>query len=76
MIGLGKTEIDMPKMKTHRGAAKRRKRTARGKLKRMKAFKSHILTKKDRKRKRRLRKSDLVSSADIKRLKRMLPYGS
>ena len=76
MIGLGKTEIDMPKMKTHRGAAKRIKRTARGKLKRMKAFKSHILTKKDRKRKRRLRKSDLVSSADIKRLKRMLPYGS
>ena len=66
----------MPKMKTHRGAAKRIKRTAGGKLKRMKAFKSHILTKKDRKRKRRLRKSDLVSSADIKRLKRMLPYGS
>jgi len=76
LIGPGKTEIDMPKMKTHRGAAKRIKRTARGKLKRMKAFKSHILTKKDRKRKRRLRKSDLVSSADIKRLKRMLPYGS
>ncbi|MEC9015544.1 MAG: 50S ribosomal protein L35, partial [Gemmatimonadota bacterium] len=41
----------MPKMKTHRGAAKRIKKTARGKLKRMKAFKSHILTKKDRKRK-------------------------
>jgi large subunit ribosomal protein L35 len=76
LIGPGKTEIDMPKMKTHRGAAKRIKRTARGKLKRMKAFKSHILTKKDRKRKRRLRKSDLVSSADVKRLKRMLPYGS
>ncbi len=56
----------MPKMKTHPG----------GKLKRMKAFKSHILTKKDRKRKRRLRKSDLVSSADLKRMKRMLPYGS
>ena len=66
----------MPKMKTHRGAAKRIKKTASGKLKRMKAFKSHILTKKDRKRKRRLRKSDLVSSADLKRMKRMLPYGS
>jgi len=66
----------MPKMKTHRGAAKRIKKTASGKLKRMKAFKSHILTKKDRKRKRRLRKSDLVAGADVKRLKRMLPYGS
>ncbi|MDE0730991.1 MAG: 50S ribosomal protein L35 [Longimicrobiales bacterium] len=66
----------MPKMKTHRGAAKRIKKTASGKLKRMRAFKSHILTKKDRKRKRRLRKSDLVSSADLKRMKRMLPYGS
>ena len=66
----------MPKMKTHRGAAKRIKKTASVKLKRMKAFKSHILTKKDRKRKRRLRKSDLVAGADRKRLNRMLPYGS
>ena len=66
----------MPKMKTHRGAAKRVKKTATGKLKRMKAFKSHILTKKDRKRKRRLRKATLISSADKKRLNRMLPYGS
>ena len=66
----------MPKMKTHRGAAKRIKRTATGKLKRMKAFKSHMLTKKDRKRKRRLRKADLVSPADKKRVDRMLPYGS
>ena len=76
MVGLEKMEIDMPKMKTHRGAAKRIKKTASGKLKRMRAFKSHILTKKDRKRKRRLRKSDLVASADSKRLNRMLPYGS
>jgi large subunit ribosomal protein L35 len=76
LVGLEKTEIDMPKMKTHRGAAKRIKKTASGKLKRMRAFKSHILTKKDRKRKRRLRKSDLVSGADSKRLNRMLPYGS
>ncbi len=66
----------MPKMKTHRGAAKRVKRTSTGKLKRMRAFKSHILTKKDRKRKRRLRSSSLVSSADTKRINRMLPYGS
>ena len=66
----------MPKMKTHRGAAKRVKKTSSGKLKRMRAFKSHILTKKDRKRKRRLRQSDLVSPADAKKLGRMLPYGS
>jgi len=66
----------MPKMKTHRGAAKRVKRTSTGKLKRMRAFKSHILTKKDRKRKRRLRSSTFVSSADNKRINRMLPYGS
>ncbi len=66
----------MPKMKTHRGAAKRVKRTSTGKLKRMRAFKSHILTKKDRKRKRRLRSSTFVSAADSKRINRMLPYGS
>jgi len=66
----------MPKMKTHRGAAKRVKKTSTGMLKRMRAFKSHILTKKDRKRKRRLRRSDLVSAADRKRITRMLPYGS
>jgi large subunit ribosomal protein L35 len=66
----------MPKMKTHRGAAKRIKRSNTGKLKRMRAFKSHILTKKDRKRKRRLRSSTLVSAADKKRVNRMLPYGS
>lgn len=66
----------MPKMKTHRGAAKRLKSTATGRLKRHKANKSHILTKKTTKRKRRLRKSDLVAPSDEKRLKRMLPYGS
>ena len=66
----------MPKMKTHRGTAKRVKKTGRGKLKRMRAYKSHILTKMTRKRKRRLRKSDLVSPADAKRLNRLLPYGS
>jgi large subunit ribosomal protein L35 len=66
----------MPKMKTHRGAAKRIKKTGTGKLKRMRAFKSHILTKMTRKRKRRLRKPDLVSGGDAKRMNRILPYGS
>ena len=65
----------MPKMKTHRGAAKRLKRTGTGRLKRNKANKSHILTKKSTKRKRRLRKADIVAKADEKRMKRMLPYG-
>ena len=64
----------MPKMKTHRGAAKRIKKTGTGKLKRMRANKSHILTKKDKKRKRRLRSSTLVASVDKKRVNRMLPY--
>jgi len=62
----------MPKMKTHRAAAKRFRRTATGKLKRNKANKSHILAKKSRKRKRRLRKSSLVAPSDMKRVKRML----
>lgn len=63
----------MPKMKTNRGAAKRVRRTGRGKLRRMRACKSHILTKKARKRKRRLRSATLVSSADERRLRRLLP---
>ena len=62
----------MPKMKTHRAAAKRFKKTASGRLKRHKAYKSHILAKKSRKRKRRLRESALVSKADEKRMKRLL----
>ncbi len=65
----------MPKMKTHRGTAKRVKRTGTGKLKRMRAYKSHILTKKTKKRKRRLRKATLISTADAKRIDRLLPYG-
>jgi large subunit ribosomal protein L35 len=65
----------MPKMKTNRAAAKRLKRTAKGKLKRFKANHSHILTKKSRKRKRRLRGSDLVAKSDKNRMDRMLPYG-
>ncbi len=65
----------MPKMKTNRAAAKRLKRTAKGKLKRFKANHSHILTKKSRKRKRRLRGSDLVAKSDQKRMDRLMPYG-
>lgn len=64
----------MPKMKTHKGAAKRLRRTGKGRLKRNKAYKSHILTKKATKRKRGLRKATLVSKADEKRFKRLLPY--
>ena len=65
----------MPKLKTHRGAAKRIKKTAGGKLKRHKAYKSHILTKKSTSRKRGLRKSTLVSPADAKVVARMLTAG-
>jgi large subunit ribosomal protein L35 len=64
----------MPKMKSHRGAAKRFKKTGSGKIVRMKSGKSHILTKKAKKRKRHLRKDALVSGADVKRVKQMLPY--
>ena len=66
----------MPKMKTHRGAAKRFKSTASGKFKRSKAYKSHILTKKTRKRKRKLDTPTLCSTADMKRVSAMLPYGN
>ena len=62
------------KLKTHRGAAKRFKKTATGKFKRASAFKRHILTSKTTKRKRSLRKSTVVSEADQAKLERMLPY--
>lgn len=61
-------------MKTHRSSAKRFKITKSGKILRSKAYKSHILTKKTTKRKRNLRKSTTVSSADVKRVKALLPY--
>lgn len=61
------------KMKTHKGAAKRFKVTASGKVRRYKANKSHILTKKSPKRKRRLRRPDLVqTTGDTKRIKRLI----
>lgn len=64
----------MPKMKTHRGAAKRVKMTASGKLKRGHAYTSHILNKKSPKTKRNLRKAGLVSTSDMKRVAKLLPY--
>ncbi|MGL5439076.1 MAG: 50S ribosomal protein L35 [Filifactoraceae bacterium] len=64
----------MPKMKTHRGAAKRFKMTGTGKLKRSRAFKRHILTKKSSKTIRGLRKAGLVSKGDQSRIARLLPY--
>lgn len=64
----------MPKMKTHRGAAKRFKKTGTGKFKRSKAYKSHILTKKSQKRKRNLRKSTVTDSTNVSNMKKILPY--
>jgi large subunit ribosomal protein L35 len=60
------------KMKSHRGASKRFKITGSGKVKRNKAYKSHILTKKSAKRKRGLRKATTLTSADLKRIKMIL----
>ncbi len=62
----------MPKMKTHRGAAKRFKLTAKGKVKRGHAMHSHILTKKTQKRKRNLRGTTLLAKSDEQRVKRLL----
>ena len=64
----------MPKIKTHRAAAKRFHVTGSGEFKRNKAYKSHILEKKTRKRKRNLRKATLASAADRQRVRKMLPY--
>lgn len=64
----------MPKMKTHRGAAKRFKVTANGKVKYRRGFRNHILTHKSSKRKRHLRKAGYLSKADTKRIKQLLPY--
>ncbi|GMQ58431.1 50S ribosomal protein L35 [Vallitalea sediminicola] len=64
----------MPKMKTHRGAAKRFKKTGTGKLKRNKAFKRHILTKKSAKKKRTLRHATMMDKSNEKVMKKLLPY--
>ena len=64
----------MPKMKTNRNAAKRFRRTASGKIRRKKAFKNHILTKKSSKRIRQLRRDGMLESGDEARMKKILPY--
>ncbi|RPI38276.1 MAG: 50S ribosomal protein L35 [Nitrospiraceae bacterium] len=64
----------MPKIKTHRGAAKRFKLTASGKIKRRKGYKSHLLTGKSAKRTRGLRTAVLVADSDQKNIKSLLPY--
>ncbi len=64
----------MPKVKTKKSAAKRFKVTGTGKLKRMKAYKSHILTKKTAKRKRNLRHATITDSTNVKAMKKIMPY--
>jgi large subunit ribosomal protein L35 len=64
----------MPKLKTHRGAAKRFKKSGTGKFLRGKAFKQHILTSKTTKQKRGLRGTVVVAAVDAAKLARMLPY--
>ncbi len=64
----------MPKLKTKRAAAKRFKKTGTGELKRYKAYKRHILTKKSAKTKRRLRKSTMTDATNSKVMKKILPY--
>ena len=65
----------MPKLKTHRGAAKRFRLTGTGKVRRSKAYHNHILTKKSPKRLRNLRAQGLVSDADAPNIKRLIPNG-
>ncbi|HET7207701.1 MAG TPA: 50S ribosomal protein L35 [Terriglobales bacterium] len=64
----------MPKLKTHSGASKRFKKTAGGKVKRGHSHLRHILTSKDKKRKRKLGTATLVDPADQPKIKRMIPY--
>lgn len=63
----------MPKMKTHKGAARRFRKTARGKFKMNRPYAQHIKTKKSPKRLRKLRKSSIASKADARRLGKLLP---
>ncbi len=64
----------MPKMKTSRAAAKRFKVTGTGKLKRFKAYKRHILSKKSPKTKRNLRHATMTDKSNVKNMKKILPY--
>ena len=67
------TDISMPKMKTHKGAKKRFSLTATGKVRRLRAFKSHILTKKSAKRKRHLRRPTTIKTpGEVRHIKRLL----
>lgn len=69
-----KEEKTMPKMKTKRAAAKRFKATGTGMIKRFKAYKRHILTKKSTKRKRGLRQSAILDETNVKNMKKVMPY--
>ncbi len=64
----------MPKLKTHRGAAKRFKLTATGKIKRSKAYTSHLMNNKTQKQKRKLRKAGIMFEGEAKRVRKLLPY--
>jgi len=64
----------MPKLKTHKGASKRFKKTGTGKIKRNHAFARHILTSKSRTRKRRLGQGVMTDDTNVKEIKRMMPY--
>lgn len=64
----------MPKIKTNRGAAKRFRKTGTGKIRRNKAFTSHILTTKTTKRKRDLRQSTVVAKSDERNIRQLIPY--
>ena len=64
----------MPKIKTNRGAAKRFRKTGTGKIRRNKAFTSHILTKKSTKRKRELRQACVVAKVDQRNIAQLIPY--
>ena len=64
----------MPKIKTHRGAAQRFSLTKSGRIKRGKAYKSHILTKKETKRKRGLRQTGYIAEVEAKKIRELIPY--
>jgi large subunit ribosomal protein L35 len=64
----------MPKIKTNKAAAKRFRLTGKGKIRRQKAFKRHILTKKTSKRKRNLRKTTVIDKRDARNIRRLIPY--
>lgn len=74
MLTLFLKERTMPKIKTNRGAAKRFRKTGTGKIRRNKAYTSHILTKKTTKTKRNLRQGTLVDKNDAKNIQKLIPY--